>query len=433
MELRSLIRRALKASVIAPVALAGCGPDTRDFTPLACDEFQFSVRGLEPSVIPDVIALRSRSTIGTEPSEPPRTVSSTGTACATATTPASCQASFDALSPMSGFASACLQICTDYFLATTKGDAVNAVASLEALKTFLGPIDTPQEAMLVAFAQGYNLACGQPDRGAAKPEGTGWEVLATTGLACGPGTKLMRHYLSVSREGALSEKRSEVIEYGQPNCAIGRRPPGLESTGRSACDLALGRYFAEVAHLEGASVPAFEQLRAELELLGAPEALRQRAMAAALEELGHTRAMSGLARRFGAEPVMPEVKAQPLRSRFALALDNAAEGCVRETFGALVASYQAQHAQDAEVRAAMVDIAEDETRHAELSWAMAEWLEAGLSEGERAAVSQARREAAATLARELEAPVEEALVSQVGVPPPEVAARLLASMLLELV
>ena len=45
-------------------------------------------------------------------------------------------------------------------------------------------------------------------------------------------------------------------------CVGGRRPEGLRSQGRGRGDCALGRWFAELAHLEAASVPAFERLAA---------------------------------------------------------------------------------------------------------------------------------------------------------------------------
>ncbi len=62
-----------------------------------------------------------------------------------------------------------------------------------------------------------------------------------------------------------------------------------------------------------------------------------------------------------------------LRSLEALAVENAVEGCVRETMGALFAMHQAASAADPHVRATMVSIAPDETRHAALGWAVAEW------------------------------------------------------------
>ena len=430
MNVRELFRRALQVSVsvIGPVALAGCGPDTTGYTPLACDNFQISVRGLQPPVIPDVIELRMVNNRQFDADSAPVKVNSEGAACATATDVNACQTNFTALSPMSGFAAACLQICQDYHLATTRGDEVKAVSSLEALKAFLGPIDTPQEALFIAFANGYNLSCETPDRGSAKSVGTGWEVIGTKGIACGAGTAVTRHFLNVSREGELTETRAEIIERGASNCAIGRRPPGLSSSGSSDCAFALGRFFAEAAHLEAASVPAFERLSLELAFHGAPKALREAMLSAALEELEHTRITADLARGFGAQPVAPEVQEQPLRSLRELAIDNAAEGCVRETFGALVAQYQALHAENPRIRQAMISIAEDETRHAELSWALDRWVLGQLDAEGQAAVHEARRGAVEKLQQELGAPVDSALVREAGLPTAAMAQRLLVSL-----
>ena len=105
-----------------------------------------------------------------------------------------------------GFASECVQLCVDFHIATTKGDTVSAVQSLEQLKSFLGPIDTPQEAMLIAFANTYRVSCDDPEKGSAKPDGDGWTVYATSGHTCGAGTALIRHYLHVSADGALTAR-----------------------------------------------------------------------------------------------------------------------------------------------------------------------------------------------------------------------------------
>ena len=50
-----------------------------------------------------------------------------------------------------------------------------------------------------------------------------------------------------------------------------------------------------------------------------------------------------------------------------IARENAEEGCVRETFGALLAAHQAAYACDPEVREVMTRIAGDELRHAALA------------------------------------------------------------------
>ncbi|MBL8938841.1 MAG: ferritin-like domain-containing protein [Archangium sp.] len=365
--------------------------------------------------------MQLRRVVGMSPDRAQSVVSTVGEVCKTAVNKATCETAFTALAPTTGFASACRQLCVDYHLATTRGDEVKALTTFEELKGLFGTIDTTQEAALLAFARGYSIVCGQVDQGGVKKTGTSFEVIGAKGFTCGPGTALTRFYLNVSADGDVTEKSKEVIQYGDPNCAIGRRPPGLETDGAVSCDEAVGRFFAEAAHLEAASVPAFERMFEELRGLGAPAALCEGALHAALEEIDHTRRTALLARRFGAEPHGPSVDARPLRTRFELALDNAVEGCVRESFGALVAHHQAAHANDGEVRAAMVAIAEDETSHAELSWATHEWLWSGLDEAERAAVRAAQREAVTVLRQQLAAPVSPSVNAVAGLPLPHQA------------
>lgn len=428
--LRERFRRALQATtVVAPLALTACGPVVTDYTPVICEGGEVSIKGLTPPVIPDVTVLRSINSFGSADQESSRDVSTDGEACRTATNKPDCQSALAALKPATGFGESCLQICNRYVIATTRGDTVEAVSSLEQLKLFLGTIDTAQEAMLIALAHSYTLDCSDKTMGSVKKIGDSWEVLARKGIACGKGSAITRYYLSIDADGSLTERSSEVVERGADNCAIGRRPEGLISSGASGCEVAVGRFFATVAHLEAASVPAFERLHRELAAVGAPETLQRAALASALEEIDHTRRMGALARKFGAQVTVPEVEEVPLRGLRGLALDNAVEGCVRETYGALVAHYQAMHAQDADVRAALVSIAEDETRHAELSWAIDAWATSQLSEAERVEIESARSAALASLASELEAEVDHSVMQLAGMPPPHVAKALLTSLM----
>jgi hypothetical protein len=148
-----------------------------------------------------------------------------------------------------------------------------------------------------------------------------------------------------------------------------------------------------MAWLEAASVPAFERLVQELKAHGAPAELSNAAQRAARDEVRHARAVKALAEGAGAR--VPEVRVAPLyaRSLEAMATDNAVEGCVRETFGAAVAAVQAKRARNGRVRAAMKRIARDESRHAQLSWAVADWIHAKLDAGARQRVREARERA----------------------------------------
>jgi hypothetical protein len=94
---------------------------------------------------------------------------------------------------------------------------------------------------------------------------------------------------------------------------------------------------------------------------------------------------------------------------------------VRETYGALLATWQAAHAADPRIRQAMASIAADETCHAALAWAVARRAEARLDALARARVQRAARDGAHDLEREVSRPPAEPLVREAGLPPARVA------------
>ncbi|MBA3395900.1 MAG: ferritin-like domain-containing protein, partial [Deltaproteobacteria bacterium] len=100
----------------------------------------------------------------------------------------------------------------------------------------------------------------------------------------------------------------------------------------------------------------------------------------------------------GVVPATVEVTPTRLRDVFALALDNAVEGCVHEAFAAVLCRFQAVTCRDLALAADLDVIAEDEARHGELAWAIARWLEPQLTAAQRAVVERARAVALAALA-----------------------------------
>ena len=205
----------------------------------------------------------------------------------------------------------------------------------------------------------------------------------------------------------------------------GRRPAGLASVGGGAGGDSVGGWLAEAAHLEAASVPAFEQLAQQLRALGAPFALVAEARRAARDEIEHARVMGAWARAHGCEPAAVRLRAVAEPDLEALARDNAVEGCVRETWGALLAWVQAGHAEDLELRATLARIARDETRHAELARSIAAWLEPRLSAEARARVRAARDAAVQELRRGAGLGLAEDVRTRLGLPDRELAMGLL--------
>jgi hypothetical protein len=128
---------------------------------------------------------------------------------------------------------------------------------------------------------------------------------------------------------------------------------------------------------EHASVAAFARFSIMGLAVGAPPDIIADGQRASLDEIRHAKICFGLARRYGASEAGPG----PLLVDGALgSLDlvglaklTAEEGCVGETLGALLAERQAQVATDALVKDALVRIARDERRHAELAWRFIAW------------------------------------------------------------
>jgi hypothetical protein len=176
---------------------------------------------------------------------------------------------------------------------------------------------------------------------------------------------------------------------GKEHCVGGRRPPGFVGTRIE--------HFERMAELEAASVYAFEILAEELHAFGAPSSLVQAALRSARDEVRHARMMGRLA------GITPRVAIPPrrVRSLVEVAVENAREGCVRETFGAAVARLESVTASTARVRKVMKRIFPDEERHAELAFAVDAWARSKLSQTERQLVADAKRTALDDLRAEL--------------------------------
>jgi hypothetical protein len=262
-----------------------------------------------------------------------------------------------------------------------------------------------------ATATFHTLSCGLPPQ--AKLEGCNVDLATCVGLCQGDFFLYCVLGPSTCADGGLlaDSDAAPLIECVNCPSSGGRRPRGLRTSEPRARRPGVGAYFAAMAHLEAASVRAFRDLEGALGALGAPRSFSRRARLAAADERRHARATSRLARRFGGLPPRPTVARSPLPSLFELLHDNAVEGCVGETFGALLATWQAERAADARIRATLRRIAVDEVRHAALAWDLFAWgalrvtpaertrLEAALGAALRALASRAGSGSSAAVQR----------------------------------
>jgi hypothetical protein len=141
--------------------------------------------------------------------------------------------------------------------------------------------------------------------------------------------------------------------------------------------------------------------------------------------------LDALAARFGGRRATSRpIASCPARTLLEVALENAVEGCVRETYGAALGVLRAARATCPEIRAAMATLARDECGHAELSWRVLAWHLRALDEAGRLALARAMSDARHALSDEIarESPMSDAEEALLGTPKVEEKLRLLATL-----
>ena len=278
--------------------------------------------------------------------------------------------------------------------------------------------DRPYKSTTPACADVWHHPCGLPS-GVDPSDGlSDAECNAACGVVKDPPNAPRTYWGCRMEEGTTSAVRCYT-------CIAGRRPADWSAPARVAT---IAGWLAEAAELERVSIDAFRILHRELREHEAPCSLLALVRAAERDEVRHTRILEALARREGAIPRDARVAHAEVRALVDIALENAVEGCVRETYGALVAGWQARHAGRDVIRRAMKRIHVDETRHADLAWRAHAWIMERLSDEDRAHVEQALQDAVGELATSAFASIPQELVRELGLPSPAVAAHLVASL-----
>jgi hypothetical protein len=311
----------------------------------------------------------------------------------------------------------------------------------------IGAVDSPERAALRARMDDYRrpgrcsdfsaagFACGAAGDGVPvrKTDG-GFEVVTfgSRDVCAGSqyGDAMAIGIISISQTGQLEVVENDLTKSIDDElvltvtCRYPTRGRMFEGFVDCADEESEHAYFLRAARQESAAVTAFERLAHELSAHGAPPALIAEASRAAADERRHARMFRREADRIavaiGVDRAAPEpAPTLPLRPLFAVLEENATEGCVNETYAAVVATHQALAAKSARLRRSFAAIAGDEQRHAALAFRIHAWGLARVDEGARQALARtladARREMLAT-------PGPSGIGRAMGEPPRELAA-----------
>ena len=130
----------------------------------------------------------------------------------------SCKTAFNELQAEEGFIYGCLPgYCFSYIKYQRQKDNF-LVTSQEDVLNFLGEIDTPGEALLVARANGYYWAVDEKNDGAFREVNDGFELIVIQTVSyCFP-VQSNRFHVKVNRSGDISIISEEVKEIMENGC-----------------------------------------------------------------------------------------------------------------------------------------------------------------------------------------------------------------------
>ena len=296
---------------------------------------------------------------------------------------------------------------------TAEKAALHLILSSESLRWYAGPKDEwiSSEDQRLPTAKCFGCKMLETK---ATPEGYAFLTMQSETLeraGCHQKIGIFRTMVVVAPDGKTKPVARTQMGMESPFC-VGRAPEGYVA--RAPATESEAAYFASLARDEAASIGSFERLARELRAHGAPVDLVQRAERAADDERRHARMMATLA-GMSAEDVdvyAPPMDVRPLAD---VARENAVEGCVRETYAALVTLDHANRADSSRVRAIMGRVADDEIEHAELAFDVDAWARGRLPETTIRAIDAAREAAIAELGAHAharrESPSSRALIS----------------------
>jgi len=118
-------------------------------------------------------------------------------------------AEFESIGATFGFGNYCLPGSCSRFIVSVRGDLIEVWRNAAEVRSFLGPIDTREDAILLALAHGYTWG-DVKETAAIREVGTTYELVVVRMVKfCAP-VETDRYLLQVRADGRLTELKSEI-------------------------------------------------------------------------------------------------------------------------------------------------------------------------------------------------------------------------------
>lgn len=208
--------------------------------------------------------------------------------------------------------------------------------------------------------------------------------------------------MDLQRQGATEKELFAMVDDIdvdlQPNRKTntgGRLPPAYQEP--QIMGEGIGVYFAKSAHEQAAAVFSYIALATQLRSFGAPTNLIEQCQSAAKDNILHAKIMQELSEMEGV--FVPSFHYVPTsQSILEVAMQNAVDGCIYETWAALLANWQSTHLpSDPELQTVYEQIGKNKAMHGQLAWDLHFWFLSKLRTREKKQLSRAQSKAIAQL------------------------------------
>ena len=138
-------------------------------------------------------------------------VSSQGTMCGAAVSPAACDEALADIASFGRFGPSCLPADCGSLLVLNRADEIVVARNAGSLREVLGPIDTATEALFLLSAAGYRWSGRALENGAIRPTPDGWQFVGRITVAdCDPFV-VEAHRVAVGTDGSIRVEAREEI------------------------------------------------------------------------------------------------------------------------------------------------------------------------------------------------------------------------------
>ena len=147
-----------------------------------------------------------------------RVIYSRGEKCSDTSDASICSQQWDSYYSQYGFFQSCLPSCCHYYFVSKINNQIQAYVNTESVISFLKPIDSPSDALMIAFTQGYSFKYNDSTAGGIKELGNKYQLIVLKMVSSCMPIQTNRYLLEINSEGDIKIVKEDVFEKSFDEC-----------------------------------------------------------------------------------------------------------------------------------------------------------------------------------------------------------------------